>query len=87
VDFLFVAAFIGGSASDDFLSEKGDFIDGNRGRSGMERAVPCQHLVLAIVKYLKNIATLPNCFWLGSSPERPRAHLPRFLWFFTLSNL
>ena len=61
MDFLFEAAFIGGSASDDFLSEKGDFIDGNRGRSGMERAVPCQHLVLAIVKYLKNIATLPNC--------------------------
>jgi len=52
---------MGGSASDDFLSEIGDFIDGNRGRAGMERAVPCQHLVLAIVKYLKNIATLPNC--------------------------
>jgi len=78
---------MGGSASDDFLSEIGDFIDGNRGRAGMERAVPCQHLVLAIVKYLKNIATLPNCLWLGSSLERPRAHLPRFLWFFTLSNL
>ena len=60
MDFLFVAAFIGGSASDDFLSEKGDFIDGNRGRSGMERAVPCQHLVLAIVKYLKNIALKTN---------------------------
>jgi len=57
----FVAVFMGGSASDDFLSEIGDFIDGNRGRAGMERAVPCQHLVLAIVKYLKNIATLPNC--------------------------
>ena len=77
-----MAAFIGGSASDDFLSEKGDFIDGNRGRSGMERAVPCQHLVLAIVKYLKNIATLPNCLWLGSSLERPRAHLPRFFLMF-----
>ena len=65
----------------------GRLIDGNRGKSGMERAVPCQHLVLAIVKYLKNIGTLPNCLLLGSSLERPRAHLPRFLWFFTLFNL
>ena len=38
MDFLFVAAFIGGSASDDFLSEIVDFIDGNRGRAGIERA-------------------------------------------------
>ena len=73
-----MAPFIRGSASDDYLSEIGDFKDENRGRAGMERTVPCQHLVLAIVKYLKNIATLPNCLWLGSSLERPRAHLPRF---------
>jgi len=40
VDFSFVAAFIGGSASDDFLSEIGDFIDGNRGKGWNGKSRP-----------------------------------------------